>query len=151
MFLFSREDFSLFIRDKKPFMGSFYKFSRVKNNILMQDNKPIGGKWVMMRKTEKIPQGLATPKIRKLKITKNTIALIPYIKKYFSKHVGDLNNFWLPTTRQDAMLYLNDFIEKNLTYLEITRMLFLKKTIFISRYFKSTIKFRTYSTRGNFK
>ena len=113
MFLFSREDFSSFIKDKKPFMGSFYKFSRVKNNILMQDNKPVGGKWSYDEENrKKIPQGLAIPKIRKLNITKNTAALIPYIKKYFSKHVGDLNNFWLPTTRQDAMLYLNDFIKK---------------------------------------
>ena len=113
MFLFSREDFSLFIKDKKPFMGSFYKFSRVKNNILMQGNKPVGGKWSYDEENrKKIPQGLAIPKIRKLNITKNTAALIPYIKKYFSNHIGDLNNFWLPTTRQDAILYLNDFIEK---------------------------------------
>ena len=102
MFLFSRDDFSLFIKDKNPLMGSFYKFSRVKNNMLMQDNKPVGGKWSYDEENrKKIPKGLAIPKIRKLNITKNTVTLIPYIEKYFSNHVGDLNNFWLPTTRQE--------------------------------------------------
>ena len=76
MFLFSREDFSLFIKDKKPFMGSFYKFSRVKNNILMQDNKPVGGRWSYDEENrKKIPQGLAIPKIRKLNITKKILLL----------------------------------------------------------------------------
>ena len=31
-------------------MGTFYKFSRVKNNILVKDNKPVGGSGVMMMK-----------------------------------------------------------------------------------------------------
>ena len=85
-------------------MGSFYKYSRVKNNILIKDNKPVGGKWSFDEENrKKIPKGLAIPKIRKLNITKNTVTLIPYIEKYFPDHVGDLNNFWLPTTRQDAI------------------------------------------------
>ena len=47
MFLFSREEFDSFAKDKKLLrMANFYQQGRKKFNILMDDqNKPIGGKW----------------------------------------------------------------------------------------------------------
>ena len=38
------------------------------------------------------------------------------INKEFASHVGNLKYFWIPTSRKDAMLFLNNFI-KNKFYL----------------------------------
>lgn len=113
MFLFSRSDFSSYIKEKKPFMGNFYKFSRIKNNILVKENKPIGGKWSYDEENrKKIPKGINIPKISTVKSSNHTNNLIPYIEKYFSSNIGNLKNFWLPTTRADSLKFLNDFVEK---------------------------------------
>ena len=92
-------------------MGTFYKLSRFKNNILVKDNKPEGGKWSYDEENrKKIPKGLNIPKIIKPLKSNHTINLIPHIEKEFFSNVGNLNNFWLPTTRKDSLNFLNDFI-----------------------------------------
>ena len=48
-------------------MGNFYKFSRMKNDLLVDNNKPIGGKWALTRKQEKIPKQIEIPKIQRQK------------------------------------------------------------------------------------
>ena len=111
MFLFNREDFSNYIKEKKPFMGTFYKLSRFKNNILVKDNKPVGGKWSYDEENrKKIPKGLNIPKIIKPLKSNHTTNLMPHIEKEFFSNVGNLNNFWLPTTRKDSLNFLNNFI-----------------------------------------
>ena len=35
---------------------------------------------------------------------------MPHIEKEFFSNVGNLNNFWLPTTRKDSLNFLNNFI-----------------------------------------
>ena len=43
MFLNSRDEFRDYLsKTKKPFMANFYKISRIKTNILMENNKPKG-------------------------------------------------------------------------------------------------------------
>ena len=46
MFLFGRNEFNETIKkNKKPMMANFYKYSRKKLDILMDEGKPLGGKW----------------------------------------------------------------------------------------------------------
>tara|TARA_Y100001970_G_C14235131_1_gene861341 strand:- start:2194 stop:3516 length:1323 start_codon:yes stop_codon:yes gene_type:complete len=112
MFLFSRKEFSNFIKDKKPFMGSFYKFSRLTNNILINNKKPEGGKWSYDEENrKKIPKNFQIPKIMSFKQTKYSSQLIPIIQKKFSSHVGSLKYIWMPTTRKASVIFLNDFIK----------------------------------------
>ncbi len=117
MFLFSRSDFFNFIKNKKPFMGSFYKFSRLKNNILINNNKPEGGRWSYdTENRKKIPKDIQIPRKKIFKQTKHTLLLIPCIKKEFSSHAGNLEHFWLPTTREESIKYLNDFIKNKFNF-----------------------------------
>ena len=112
MFLFSRNVFADFIKDKKPFMGNFYKFSRIKNDLLVDNNKPIGGKWSFDEENrKKIPKQIEIPKNITAKQTNHTSKLISFINKEFSTHVGNLEYFWLPTTRKECHLFLNNFIK----------------------------------------
>tara|TARA_B110000444_G_scaffold111423_1_gene105159 strand:+ start:827 stop:1447 length:621 start_codon:yes stop_codon:yes gene_type:complete len=64
MFLFSREEFDSFAKDKKLLrMANFYQQGRKKFNILMDDqNKPIGGKWSFDEENrKKIPANTPIP------------------------------------------------------------------------------------------
>ena len=63
MFLYSRNEFSDFFSGKrKPLMASFYKYSRRKNNILMNEDKPVGNKWSFDEDNrKKLPKDINIP------------------------------------------------------------------------------------------
>ena len=65
-----------------------------------------------MKTTEKnYLNQLNIPKISKVKITKETIALKKFIDLNFKDHPGKTENFWFPTTRKDANKWLDEFIK----------------------------------------
>ncbi len=112
MFLFNRKFFKEYLNENKPFMSSFYKLSRRKNNILLENNKPLGGKWSYDEENrKKIPKGLKAPATTSFKFTEHTLYLMPLISKYFSDHLGHVERFWLPTTREQCLAFLNNFIK----------------------------------------
>ena len=84
---------------KRLFMADFYKKMRKKLNILMSDDKPIGGKWSFDEENrKKLPKGLSIPKIPKIKdsIYKEEIKNI--IMENFSNHPGGLDGMKIPAT-----------------------------------------------------
>ena len=110
MFLFSREEFSNFLKNNRPFMGNFYKLSRIKNKILVKENKPLGGKWSFDHENrKKLPKNIVIPKTTFPKTTKHTKYLIPIVNKIFQNNIGQLENFWLPTDRKSTLLLPNIF------------------------------------------
>jgi deoxyribodipyrimidine photolyase-related protein len=116
MFLTSRLEFKDFLKNsKKPMMANFYKFSRRKINILMEDGKPKGGKWSYDEENRKrIPNNIKIPDLIKTIETNHTKNLKEIIKYKFPLHPGDVNDFWLPTTLNDSEKWLNFFIDKKL-------------------------------------
>ena len=114
MFVTSRMQFKSDISGmKKPKMASFYIKQRERMNILLTNSgKPIGGKWSFDKENrKKIPKNLEIPKINRIKDSENTNVLKKQIDEKFKNHIGDVNEFWLPTTRKDALTWLNDFIK----------------------------------------
>ena len=116
MFLNSRKDFTDYINNtKKPLMANFYKIVRKKNNILMSGNLPKGGKWSFdSENRKKIPKNIKIPTLLKIIETKHTKKLKDIINNKFPDHPGDANNFWLPTTHNDADKWLDLFIKEKL-------------------------------------
>jgi len=116
MFLNSRKDFTDYINNtKKPLMANFYKIVRKKNNILMSGNLPKGGKWSFdSENRKKIPKNMKIPTLLKIIETKHTKKLKDIINNKFPDHPGDANNFWLPTTHNDADKWLDLFIKEKL-------------------------------------
>ena len=112
MFLFDRDDFINFFKNKKkPLMASFYKHSRKKYNILIKDDNPVGGKWSFDDENrKKLPKGLVVPKVGNSKKSKHTIKLTLIINSIFKKNVGSLDNFWIPTDRKESHKFMQDFI-----------------------------------------
>ena len=118
MFLTSRKDFKEFLSNsKKPLMANFYKISRKQNNILIVDGKPKGGKWSYdAENRKKIPSDIKIPDLVKIKETKHTNEIKKIVEEKFSSHPGEVNNFWFPTTHQDAKKWLIFFITKKLEF-----------------------------------
>ncbi len=117
MFLTNRNDFKNYLnKNKKPFMANFYKLNRIKLNFLVsKDGKPKNGKWSFDEDNrKKLPKDLELPIQPIAKKTLHTKTLQPLIEKEFKDHPGDTNNFWLPTTREDAEMWLDNFINNKL-------------------------------------
>ena len=117
MFVTSRVQFKSDISEmKKPKMASFYIKQRERMDILLTSSgKPIGGKWSFDKENrKKIPKNIEIPKINHFRESENTNILKKQINEKFENHIGDVNDFWLPTTRKDALAWLNDFIKTRL-------------------------------------
>ncbi len=116
MFLTSRKEFKDYLNNsKKPFMANFYKIVRNKNNILMYNGKPKGGKWSFDKENrKKIPPSFKVPNLIKINETNHTKKIKKIVDNKFPLHPGSVNNFWFPTTHEDAEKWLNYFINKKL-------------------------------------
>ena len=118
MFLTSREDFKTYLKNtKKPFMANFYKINRTKFNVLMAKNgSPKGGKWSFDKENrKKLPEKVSIPKYPNLKITNHTKDLKTFIEKNFKNHTGFTENFWFPTTRDQSLKLLEDFLKNKIS------------------------------------
>ena len=116
LFINTHEQFSDYLDQyKKPFMKTFYELSRKKFNVLVDKNlAPLGGKWSFDEDNrEKISSKVVVPSIQKPKVDKITLEVILEINNLYSNHPGELNNdgsnFYLPVTRQEALLWLEEF------------------------------------------
>ncbi len=101
---------------KQPRMEFFYRYMRLKHNILMTNHKPIGGKWNYDNDNRKPANNSIKPnKIFKVKPDKITQEVIQLVSDTFSDHFGDVEPFYFAVTRQDALKCLQHFIENNLS------------------------------------
>lgn len=118
-FMCSRADFKRWAAGGKNLrMEFFYREMRKKYQVLTQDGKPAGGDWNYDAENRQsfgksgpanIPN---TPKVEPDQITKQVFA---DIEKYFPEHPGSLEHFIWPVTRDEALDFLQDFIQNRLT------------------------------------
>ena len=116
MFLNSRDDFKKYLENKKkPLMANYYKMSRIKFDLLVKDEKPVGGKWSFDKDNrKKLPQTVKLPKRLAASETKHTKVLKKFINTTFENHPGNTENFWLPTTHKESVVWLDDFLIEKL-------------------------------------
>ncbi len=101
-----------FEKNKKPFMGNFYKLQRSDLNILMKGKNPEGGQWSYDElNRKKLPESILVPKIKKISETHNTQQIKKVISNLFDSHPGSIENFNIPTTRRQALSWLDDFLK----------------------------------------
>ncbi|WP_370691168.1 cryptochrome/photolyase family protein [Kordiimonas sp. SCSIO 12610] len=112
-FIANKDEFANWAAGRKALrMEYFYREMRRKTNLLIEDGKPVGGKWNYDSENRKpadndmfMPSPLS---FEPDEITRNVLSLVD---KQFSDHFGDLDDFWFGATRQDAEKALNHFIE----------------------------------------
>lgn len=102
---------------KQPRMEFFYRYMRIKHNVLLKNNKPVGGKWNFDQENRKsIDKNIKVNNVIKFtpdNITKDVLGLVA---KYFNKHFGNLDDFYFAVTRNDAKKFLSYFINNNLQF-----------------------------------
>ncbi len=111
MFLDDRVSFKEFIGEKKfVLQANYYKKNRKKFEILINNEKPVGGKWSFDEDNrKKLPKGYKIPELP-LNDKKNNTDITNIIDEYFSDHPGEIN-FIYPTNYDEAILWLNTFME----------------------------------------
>jgi len=108
-----KENLDTFYNGKTYNHQSFYKWQRIRLNILIDsDNNPIGGKWSFDKDNrKKIPKNTFIPDIIKFKKNDYINEAKIYIENNFKDNYGSLDNFVYPINHSDSNKWLLDFIK----------------------------------------
>lgn len=117
MFLFERSVFKKYNESvKRPFMKSFYEQRRKDSGVLMTaKGEPKGGQFSFdSENRKKLPKKIEIPRIDFPKRSKITEAVIRLVDSTFAEHPGKTDEYWIPSTREEALNQLDTFVEKRL-------------------------------------
>lgn len=117
MFLSSRKSFKQFASGKsRLLMGDFYKLQRKRLQILIDDtDQPVGGKWSFDEDNrKKLPKDKFPKPLQWSEPTSHVKDVISLVEKYFAHHPGQACDYRWPTTRQQARVWLDEFINERL-------------------------------------
>ena len=117
-FLVTLDGFKAWLGDRKqPRMEHFYRFMRKRSGILMDDGRPVGGKWNFdadnRRGFGRQGPGIlpSPPAFTPDAITRDVLRLVT---REFTEHPGELADFDWPVTPAGASVALEDFITHRL-------------------------------------
>ena len=113
MFLDSRESFKDFVGDKKFLLqANYYKKARKEMDILIENEKPVGGKWSFDDENrKKLPKDYLIPKLPVIKERDDFDEICNFINTEFNDHPGNINNIF-PYTTEQALDWLDTFFEE---------------------------------------
>ena len=113
MFLDSRESFKDFVGDKKFLLqANYYKKARKEMDILIENDKPVGGKWSFDDENrKKLPKDYLIPKLPVIKERNDFEEISNFINTEFNDHPGNINNIF-PYTTEQALDWLDTFFEE---------------------------------------
>jgi len=113
-FLTSREEIGeTFDRVKQPRMQHFYERQRRRMDLLMDGDRPAGGRWSFdIENRKKLPQGTPVPELRWPQRTTYVEEAIAWVREEFPDHPGDLDSFVWPTTHEQAEEWLEEFLSE---------------------------------------
>ncbi|MEM9296177.1 MAG: cryptochrome/photolyase family protein [Planctomycetota bacterium] len=116
MFVTPRKEFESYLRDAKgrPFMARFYERQRKRLGVLLTpDGKPEGGQWSFdADNRKKLPRKVEVPQTSWAEPTAHVAAVKKLVAERFADHPGSLDDFWLPTTRKQALAWLREFLDR---------------------------------------
>lgn len=100
---------------KRLLMEDFYRASRQRFQVLMDGNKPVGGKWNFDKENRQPPKGkLNTPKALWFEPDAITQEVIEQVKSLSLPTYGKIEPFRWGVTREQALQVLDNFIEQRL-------------------------------------
>ena len=116
MFLCSEEDIGDFFQGKAKFhQTSFYIFQRRRWDILLENGKPLGGRWTYdPLNRRKLPRGIKVPALPDLGNETHVAAAKDYVTRKFPDHPGETSQFIYPVTHPAAQRWLDDFLLRRL-------------------------------------
>ena len=116
-FIASHAEFENWASDKKTLrMEFFYREMRRKTNLLMDGDKPIGGKWNFDKENRKSPpKKIISPEVTNFKNDETTENVLSLVNERYSSHFGELYPFNYAVTPEEANLALDKFINDSLS------------------------------------
>ena len=118
MFLCPREVFADFIEraGERPRMADFYRGERRRLGVLVDGRgKPTGGKWSFDADNRKrLPRGVTPPAVTWPEPDATARGVIDLVATRFAGHPGDAQAFRWPTTRDQALAWLDEFVTQRL-------------------------------------
>lgn len=102
---------------KKWLMADFYRWQRTKTGILMDEGKPLGGKWSFDEENRKkipIKQIPYLPPLSKHSLGSYDNQVVAGVTKAFPNNPGQLSTRYYPTTHEDADSWLKCFCNERL-------------------------------------
>lgn len=115
-FLWSKDEFQNWANGRKRIlMEDFYREGRKRFQILIEDNKPIGGKWNFDQENRKPPnQKLTPPSALKFPPDEITQTVIKQVQSLPFATYGGIETFNWGVTREQAQQVLANFINTHL-------------------------------------
>jgi deoxyribodipyrimidine photolyase-related protein len=103
-----------FFNTKKTYnQTSFYIAQRKRLNILVKNNKPVGGKWSLdAQNRKKIPKGLEIPNLPFPKLNKYVKDAVEYIETHFPNNLGKTKDFFYPIDHVSALEWFKIFLKE---------------------------------------
>lgn len=96
-------------------MEWFYREMRRKTGLLMEDGKPVGGRWNFDAENRGGPEaGLEPPALPAFRYDAITHTVFDLVSDRFGKHFGSLDNFGWPVTRAQAERARDAFLKDRL-------------------------------------
>lgn len=100
---------------KRWFMADFYQWQRKRLGILVNEDKPVGGKWSFDDENRrKLPKKLLgdIPGIPLVKKSADIKTAVDSVNNEFADNPGSLDNWYYPTTSVAAERWLKHFLEQ---------------------------------------
>jgi deoxyribodipyrimidine photolyase-related protein len=114
-FIAKHNDLSSLCEKDNYVMAEFYIKQRIKLDILVKNQKPVGGKWSFdSENRKKLDENLTIPDVNFPMRNLYVIEAITYIETNFKDNYGDTSEFNYPVTFKDAIEYLDDFLKNRL-------------------------------------
>jgi deoxyribodipyrimidine photolyase-related protein len=115
-FLCSRADFADWAAERKQLrMEVFYRHMRRKTGLLMQGDRPEGGKWNFDTENRKpAGPGLSPQPPKHFQPDDVTAEVLDLVSDRFSDHFGDLEAFWFAVSAGEAEAAFARFLEASL-------------------------------------
>lgn len=116
MFLCTESEIRDFFKGKKKYsMAQFYAYQRKKQDILMLDGAPVGGKFSFDKENRKrIPKNFPIPPLYKPSLSPFAVEAIAYVRSMFPNAIGQVEPFNYPVTFLTSKAALTDFIQHKL-------------------------------------
>jgi deoxyribodipyrimidine photolyase-related protein len=117
MFTCTRAEFASFIVDgRRPRMANFYKWRRRQLGVLVDENgEPAGERWSFdTDNRRRLPKDLVPPSVTWPHPDRHVADVIAVVEREFADHPGCAREFHWPTTRKQALEWLDEFIEHRL-------------------------------------
>lgn len=118
MFVTPSDRLDAWFSDHRAHMANFYKWQRRRMEVLVDaQGEPFGGQWSFdADNRESLPDDVALPGVAPAVATEHVREVIELVAKRFAHHPGELSveDWWLPTTRAQALAWLERFVEQRL-------------------------------------